>query len=100
MFDLLNETSLSLSEAAKRVPPSRNTKHIHRTTLIRWITQGLNGIRLEAVRVGGRWITSVEAIQRFSDALTAAKLSRATTQEPSQRRRVMQAEQELDEIGI
>jgi hypothetical protein len=34
-------------------------------------------IRLEAVRAGSRWLTSVEAIARFYERLTAAELEAA-----------------------
>jgi hypothetical protein len=38
-------------------------------TLHAWIKRGVRGVRLEAVRVGGQWRTSAEALQRFYDAL-------------------------------
>jgi len=42
---------------------------------VRWILNGTKRqdgqlVRLEALRMGSRWITSVEAIQRFAEALT------------------------------
>jgi hypothetical protein len=34
-------------------------------TFWRWRVKGVNNVRLDCVRVGGRWMTSREAIQRF-----------------------------------
>jgi hypothetical protein len=57
------------------VPPARNGKRTHLSTLLRWIHLGARGpsgepVRLEAVRLGSRWLTSREALQRFASALT------------------------------
>jgi len=63
MIDLAAETLLTLEEAGARLLVSK-------ATLYRWITQGSKGIKLDAVKVGDRWRTSEEALQRFSDSLT------------------------------
>lgn len=73
MLDLCEETPLSLSQVAKRLPPNRGGKPVHVSTVMRWITKGVRGVRLEAVRLGGRWVSTAEALQRFSDCLTAAR---------------------------
>ena len=75
MLDLSSETPLPLAAAARLVPPGRNGKQTHLSTLLRWIMRGSKSpsgevVRLEAVRLGGRWVTSREAIQRFADRLT------------------------------
>lgn len=66
MTSLLNETVLSLEALAARLPD-----RVHRTTLRRWAQEGVDGVRLEAVRLGRRWYSSVEALARFSERLTA-----------------------------
>jgi hypothetical protein len=43
--------------------------------ILRWVLDGVRlksgqKVRLEAVRLGGRWITSMEALQRFAIAQT------------------------------
>ena len=38
--------------------------------MVRYIRHGIRGVRLEGVRLGGRWITTLEAIDRFSADLT------------------------------
>ncbi|MHB1033521.1 MAG: DUF1580 domain-containing protein [Pirellulales bacterium] len=42
-----------------------------RTTVWGWARHGVNGIRLESVRIGGRVRTSREAVERFLEALNA-----------------------------
>jgi hypothetical protein len=75
LVDLTCETPLSLDQAAKRLPPFRQGRPVNPTTVSRWITEGIclpdgRRVRLDAVRVGGRWLTSVEALNRFAAAQT------------------------------
>lgn len=44
---------------------------MNRATLHRWATDGLKGVRLEVIRIGGTTCTSKSALQRFFNALTA-----------------------------
>jgi hypothetical protein len=74
---LLDEDLISLSQAAEKFPGHRGAKRLHPATLTRWILKGVRGtdgriVKLEASRVGGRWLTSEPALRRFSAALTAA----------------------------
>jgi hypothetical protein len=83
-IDILNEETITLTEAAKLFPPSRRVKDDNGTftvrpvsfgCIFRWIAEGVkipNGsvVRLEAVRVGGRWRTSKSAIRRFVERQT------------------------------
>jgi hypothetical protein len=66
MIDVQSEAVLSLSEASRAVCPGRP---VHLSTLYRWIAPGVRGQRLEAVRVGGRTLTSKEALTRFLSRL-------------------------------
>jgi excisionase family DNA binding protein len=96
MIDLATERLLTLEQAGERLMVSK-------ATLYRWITQGSRGIRLEAVRVGGRWRTSEEALQRFGDYLTPdqgpAPPPGAAPSTPGQRRRHQEwVEEQLDAI--
>jgi Protein of unknown function (DUF1580) len=101
MIDLQNETILSIAQAAKRLPPGRNSKPTHVSTVLRWILKGHKGVRPEATRIGGRWVTSAEAIQRFSDNLTAATMPQAMANITQPRlRRAELAEAELDKLGF
>jgi Protein of unknown function (DUF1580) len=74
---LLDEGLLYLSEIPRHLPSTLLGRRVHLSTVIRWRTRGVGGVRLEAVRLGGRWVTSREALARFTAAVTAA--SRSTT---------------------
>lgn len=66
---ILSEDVLTLAEAraeiarvtGRRVRPDKSTMH-------RWIHRGVDGIRLEAIRLGREWVTSRQAITRFAVA--------------------------------
>ena len=71
-LDLSKEEAVTFSELARRVGRRRANRPTHVGTCHRWRLQGLNGIRLAAVKQGGIWVTTIEAYQRFVDALTRA----------------------------
>jgi hypothetical protein len=109
VIDLTAETPLPLKDACRLVPPGRNGKRTHLATLLRWIMTGSRGptgerVRLEAVRLGGRWMTSREALQRFAERLTP----QSSDVPPSQAARTLtqcqraaeRAGQELERLGI
>jgi len=76
---LTNETLLSLPQAAKRLPSYRGDRPVSVSCIMRWILAGVptaaGRVHLEAVRLGGRWLTSVEAIDRFAAAQTPDQAS-------------------------
>jgi hypothetical protein len=74
MIDVTSERLISLPEAARLVPPGRYNKRPTLSTVLRWIQHGVGGVRLEAVRLGGKWVTSLQAMQRFAEALTDAEV--------------------------
>ncbi len=45
-------------------------------TVFRWAIKGIDGTRLEAVRMGRRWYTTRAALDTFSRTLAAATLAR------------------------
>ncbi len=112
MIDIAKERQLGLREAAKLYPSFRNGRPTHITTPLRHITKGIrlaNGevIHLEGARLGGRWITSVEAVQRFIERVTAgalgnsSKADASTIRTPEQRRRELdRVDRELAEAGF
>ncbi len=73
-IDLQSETVGGLAEIAGQLPRVGGRK-IHTSTLWRWASRGLRGVRLEHVRLGGRIITSLEAVQRFSERLNNANVA-------------------------
>jgi hypothetical protein len=101
MFDLKNESVLALSQAARRIPLNHNGKGVHVGTLMRWIRKGVKGVRLEATRLGGRWVTSPEAIQRFADRLAGVQFAKASPcPQPSRTAAADRADQELERLGF
>ena len=96
-IDFQSETLLSFSQATKGLPGRP-----HLSTLHRWRLRGIRGVRLETCMVGGRRYTSREALQRFSDAITAAATGeRAPCRTSRQRRRDIDAvERDLNEAGL
>lgn len=108
---LSNESIISLAQAARRLPPSRMGRPTSPSTIWRWVRHGCRGlhgqiVHLEAVRIGGRWVTSAEAIERFSAALTSRDKSESdrtigSSRTPAQRRRASdRAEEDLVKVGI
>ena len=69
MIDLSTEALLSFPEACKRLPRRRSGKRPHPATLYRWASDGLRGVMLETIQVGGTLCTSMEALQRFFSRL-------------------------------
>jgi len=70
MIDTTNEQLLTLQQAADRIPISRGGRPCHPATIWRWIISR----KLEGTRIGNRWLTSVEALQRHSERETIAAL--------------------------
>jgi hypothetical protein len=67
---------LSLPAAARLFPGHRGGAAVNPSTVFRWVTKGVRVaggqlVRLEAVRVGCRWLTSRGAVSRFVAHLTA-----------------------------
>ncbi len=71
MIDISIETVVSPAGATKHVPRRRADKKCNVATVYRWMQVGVRGIRLESICIGGTRCTSLEALQRFFDALTA-----------------------------
>ncbi len=70
MIDIGREELITFAEAAKLLPRRRKGRKVHVSTLHRWCSKGVHGVRLEYLTVGGTRCTSVPALQRFFDALT------------------------------
>jgi hypothetical protein len=96
MIDLATETLLSLTDVAKSLPGRP-----HVSTLHRWRMRGIRGIKLETTKLGGKRLTSREALQRFADRTTAAASGEPTpVRTPAQRaREIAQAERECERMG-
>ncbi|HEY1380347.1 MAG TPA: DUF1580 domain-containing protein, partial [Gemmataceae bacterium] len=72
---ILSETVIGPAAAARRLGEGRRGRPVHPATVTRWIMEGVRRsdgtrVRLEAVKAGSAWRTSVEALARFVAALT------------------------------
>ena len=109
-FPVLNgEPLIPLAAVSGVLPAHRGSGHIGGQTVFRWITRGVRAVdgrvvRLEAVRLGSRWLTSAAAVGRFSAALTTPAIAptspTADPTTPSAPRRPTAAGRELDALGI
>jgi hypothetical protein len=67
---LLSEGLIPVGSLPSILPASRSGRPLARAAVWRWISKGLPGpdgmrVRLEAVRLGRRWMTSRQALARF-----------------------------------
>lgn len=96
MIDLRTEHVELINELARE-------NHSHASTFIRWITKGSRGVRLEAIRLGGRWFSSRAALQRFAQALTPLPGNDPALRPPTpsqQKRGSQKAAEELRKLGF
>ena len=105
MIDLMSETVRTLADLSELVP-SRGGKTANPATLHRWATRGIaapdgSRIVLEAFFVGGRRYSSEEALERFIEAVTAAKEGQPIPEfESKPSKACLAAEAELIRMGL
>jgi Tfp pilus assembly protein FimT len=105
MSELLAETILSLGEAARQFPGSRGAKRVCPSTVWRWCSKGTRRqdgqiVRLEHFRLGGRVMTTREAVARFVTALTDTPHTAPSVRTPAARAAASRrAEEELKANG-
>jgi hypothetical protein len=109
VIDIQTEPLIPLADACRLIPPGRGGRRTHLSTILRWILNGSKApggrtVKLEALRLGGKWVTSREAIQRFALALTPALDGTATVPAPrttaGRKRASDRAAAELEQMGI
>jgi hypothetical protein len=93
----LDEKLVTLTEASKILP---GRPHI--SSIWRWYRRGIRGVRLETLVVAGRRYTSLESLERFCAATTAAADGVAMPARTSRQREkaIAAAEAELAREGI
>lgn len=69
----LKERLLRFSELADEISQRRGGRRIHPSTMYRWRSPGIRGVRLKCVRIGGVWYTDWSSFGTFCEQLTAAK---------------------------
>jgi hypothetical protein len=107
--DLTCERMLTLAQAARRFPPSRRGRPVSPSCVWRWCHSGIRVpgvgvVKLECVRLAGRWLTSVEAISRFvarqTPSLESAKPVQLPRTAARRQKAAERAGRELERIGI
>lgn len=104
MIDLATEHLISLRDVPRYLPPRPNGKRVHISAVYRWVQKGSRNSRLEAIRIGGTTYSSLEALQRWADAITRngkdspAPVSRMTR--TRQAKAWLAAEQVRNQLGI
>ncbi len=98
-IDVQSETLVSFSEARSAFPGI--DRRLSLATLHRWRLNGVRGVKLETVLIGGLRYTSREAIARFIAAQNADDALAAPVITPAQRLRQSEsARQELERMGV
>lgn len=104
MIDIALEETFSLTEAAKRLPCRRKGKRPNVATLYRWAQSGCRGVRLETICIGATRCTTMEALQRFFDAITAKSNGSPAQVSPhlttTRRKQIEAAERRLAKAGV
>lgn len=108
MIELANEQTISLAAAARMLPPGRRGRPVNISTLFRWITDGVRlpdgqRVRLEAIRLGARWLTSIPALERFAARQTPDLDAErpAPSRTPTARTKASeQARRRLEKVGV
>lgn len=97
MIDLETESLVAVSEVPRELP-----RRVHVSSVWRWIKNGVRGVPLETILVGGRRYTSREALARFFEATTAvsARDQSQMIKAVGKHRAIRQAERELDDANI
>src|SRR4051812_9073270 len=100
-MDISKEDVVPLSEASARfVPRLAGGRKKHTSSVKRWGTTGIGGVRLEMFRVGGMWCTSQQALQRFFDRLTVQAQSGRHDRRAAPPPSSTLIETALDDLGI
>src|SRR5207249_1032487 len=106
---ILTEHTLRLADVGQYLPPGRHGKRPSLSCVLRWVLSGVRlpsgaTVRLQAVRCGGKWITSVEALNRFAAAQTPDLDTPRQTPTPrttaARRRAADRAGEQLARAGI
>lgn len=101
---LLTEELLTFTQATKRLPKIGG-KRPHASSIWRWARKGVQGVRLECRKIGGRFVTSAEALERFTRALAEVELDSGRedakkTVDEKRARRIGRARESLKRAGI
>jgi hypothetical protein len=94
------ESLLTMAQGAALLPRRRAGKKPHTSTLYRWASTGLRGIRLEAVQVDGTMCTSRDALARFVALLSSLRPTQTVDNPPVSAASVAAVDARLDAEGL
>jgi hypothetical protein len=100
----LAQEGMSYAQAATFVPP-RNGRRVHASTVMRWGSDGVIGpdgerIRLATLRVGGRRLITLDALEDFLAKLNADSPADARESETDIARRNRETREALRAVGV
>ena len=110
--DIVAGNGRTPAQVARRLPASRirsaNTTTVNPSTIFRWIVKGVTlpggrVVKLQAIRVAGRFLTTDKAVAEFFAAQTGpADPSTSTAPRPTRERRAADADaaRQLERFGI
>jgi hypothetical protein len=82
MVDITTEKLFQFHHARELIPGRPAIQTLHR-----WRLRGIRGHKLETILIGGKRFTSIEAIERFSAALSGQADDSLKPRTPKQRQR-------------
>jgi len=101
LISFKNEQVIPFSEVAQHFAFLNGGSGPHLVTVHRWASRGVRGRILESIRVGGRKCTSLEALQRFVDALSDPATAETPRQLTARRQaEISKANRELEALGV
>jgi hypothetical protein len=96
MIDV-SENLIPFRDVPRRLPRGRGGKRLNISTVFRWASRGVLGIRLEFVQVGGTRMTSEAGFSRFFARLTGSPSDVPCVRSPRKREQeIAAAEREFD----
>lgn len=98
MIDVATETLLLPTEVTGILPQQKGKTNV--STVYRWFQNGLRGVRLEYVCIGGTRFTSKEALNRFFAKVTAATANIDYQASVTRTSSAQRALQELEQAGF
>jgi hypothetical protein len=90
-----SQALITFQEAAKILPGRP-----HYSTLWRWATSGLDGVRLRSVRVGRKRATTVAWLMEFFQRREPPDASDRPRTQRQRERAIQRAERELEHMGV
>jgi hypothetical protein len=108
---ILAEGGAGVTELAKAIGKFRSGRPTSPATIVRWITAGIQlpdrrTVRLEAVRLGGRWLSSRQRLIEFllkqqqGEVVSLKALAAKPVRSPSSRKRAAtDAGRQLEAVG-